>query len=137
MVTLVALGAWLGMNRHEPLALALANMRPAADTTVVIQYGLFSQIDGIVINPADAGAHRFLMVSIGLEAGHARVLDEVAEKDVVLRDAVMNRLGVLTVAELADIRQREALKESLRHEINRHLRRGELDRLYFTQFVIQ
>ena len=109
----------------------------AAGEDAPIEYGEFTVIDGLVINPAGTDGARYLMVSVGLEAADPAVLEEVAGKDIVLRDAAIGLLSGKTIPVLADISQREGLKEELRALVNRTLREGEIDRLYFTQFMLQ
>lgn len=102
-----------------------------------VKYGEFMQIEGLVVNPAGTGGVRYLMVSVGLEAADPAVLEEVTAKDVVVRDAVIGLLSAKTVETLADIGNRDGMKEEIRLTINGILGKGEIDRLYFTQFMLQ
>jgi flagellar FliL protein len=102
-----------------------------------IEYGEFVQIDGLVVNPAGTGGARYLMVSIGLEAADAAVLEEVGTKDIVVRDAIISHLSGKTIETLADISNRDGIKEEIRALINEIVSEGEIDRLYFTQFMLQ
>ena len=109
----------------------------AADAKRPVKYGEFMQIEGLVVNPAGTGGVRYLMVSVGLEAADPAVLEEVTTKDVVVRDAVIGLLSAKTVETLADIGNRDDMKEEIRLTINGILGKGEIDRLYFTQFMLQ
>lgn len=109
----------------------------AEEDDAPIEYGEFMQIDGLVVNPAETGGSRYLMVSLGLEAADAAVLEEVGLKDVVVRDAIIGHLSGKTVETLSDISTREGMKEEIRALINGILAEGEIDRLYFTQFMLQ
>ncbi len=100
-------------------------------------YGEFSELPDIIINPASSGGQRFLMLNIGLEAKQTKTLEEVTSKEVVVRDTVLKVLGSRSIDELADISKRNELKESLRQAVNSVLRTGEIERLYFTRYVIQ
>ena len=100
-------------------------------------YGEFSELSDIIINPASSGGQRFLMLNIGLEAMKKETLDEVASKEVVVRDTVLKVLGSRSVDELADITRRNELKESIRQAVNGVLRNGQVERLYFTRYVLQ
>ena len=77
------------------------------------------------------------MVKLGLESHKAAVLEELEQKQVVVRDTVLKLLAVRTVEELANIELRAQIKEELRSAVNAILRKGEVDRLYFTQYVLQ
>ncbi len=77
------------------------------------------------------------MVNLGLEVNKESVLEELSQKDMVVRDTVLRLLSARTVAELADISLRETIKQELMQEINRVLAEGKVQRLYFTQYVLQ
>jgi len=129
-----ALGGWVALNRAAPAGPDAATAEAAAPP---IRYGQFAKIDGLVVNPAGTDGSRYLMVTVGLESASGKVLKELGEKDVVLRDAIITVLSSKTVAELASVAQRDALREEIRAAVNARLRGGEVDRLYFTQYVLQ
>ena len=102
-----------------------------------LEYGVFTEIEGIVINPASTSGQRYLMVNIGLESANQAILDEVSGKEIVVRDTVLKILGSQSVEDLVDISRRNELKEMLRSAVNDILDEGEVDRLYFTRYVLQ
>ena len=102
-----------------------------------IEYGLFHEITNLVINPKDSDGRRYLMVSIGLESKSPKTLEEMQAKEIVVRDKVLKLLGLMTVEELAAIENRNRIKEDLRQAVNELVHKGEIDRLYFTQYVLQ
>ena len=101
------------------------------------EYGSFTRLDGLVVNPAKSGGNRYLAVSIAFEAGEVSVETELKNKKVVVKDAVLRLLSERTVDELSDPGQRDDLKAALIKETNRILTKGTVDRLYFTEFVLQ
>lgn len=101
------------------------------------EYGAFAQLKGLVVNPAESQGNRYLAVSIAFETDNSSVEKELQDKKVVVKDAVLGLLSERTVEELSDPEQRDALKEALRKETNRILQTGDVDRLYFTEFVLQ
>ena len=102
-----------------------------------IDYGEFMEMESLIINPAGTDGTRYLMIKIGLESKKAKALEEVREKAIVLRDAILRDLSARTVDELAAIEHRNQIKEDLREVINGILEKGEVTRLYFTQYVLQ
>ncbi len=106
-------------------------------TDMPIEYGEFAQLEPLVINPAETNGSRFLMVGVGIESADPAVLEEVALKDIVVRDLVNDVLSTKTVEMLSDVSNRDSLKQEIRLLINTHLSEGEIDRLYFTQFMLQ
>lgn len=101
-----------------------------------VEYGAFTNLPGFIVNPAGSGGRRYLMVDLALEAADEATIEEVTSREVVLRDAVVAILAGRTVEQLASIADRPALKDSLKSRVNEILE-GDVDRLYFTQYVLQ
>jgi flagellar FliL protein len=135
-----AAGAWVSYFYYPTLLQAATwfpGTNPDTKKDEPIRYGQFTELQGFIVNPAGTGGTRYLMVNIGLESSKAAVLEEIKEKEVVVRDIVLKLLSQRTVEELADISLRPQLKETLRDTINSVLHKGKIDRLYFTQYVLQ
>lgn len=136
-------GAWLAYSHYEDLATISNAIRrdfgkeqtkEAEDEP--IEYGEFAQLENLVVNPA-ASDGRFLMISLGMEFSEAAVTEEIGSRDVVIRDTVLRLLSKRTVPELSDIDLRDAIKDELRESLNGILEEGDINRLYFTQYVLQ
>lgn len=107
-------------------------------TNAPVEYGVFAQIEGLTVNPqSHDGMQHYLLTSIGIEAAKQAVLDEVAARDIVVRDTIIKLMSARTMAELASLEGRDALKTDVRDAINDVLRKGKIDRVYFTQYVLQ
>lgn len=102
-----------------------------------VEYGVFAQIDGITVNPVSVGGTRYLLTNIGIEAAKEATLEEVKERDIVVRDTIIKLLSARTIETLSSVEGRNALKDDVRGAINSTLRTGQVDRVYFTQYVIQ
>ena len=95
-------------------------------------------IDNLVLNPAESGGTRFLLLTITFEVKDASMLDAMKARDSELRDAVLVSIGAKTVEQLADMTQREALKTELKTVTSKLFKKkGAVRRIYFPQFVIQ
>ncbi len=102
-----------------------------------VEYGVFAQIDGITVNPISTDGTRYLLANIGVEAAEEVTLQEVKERDIVVRDTIIKLLSARTVENLSSMEGRSTLKDDVRGAINSTLRKGQIDRVYFTQYVIQ
>jgi flagellar FliL protein len=100
-------------------------------------FGLFHEITGMTVNPAETGGSRYLLVNVALEASDQKTIDQIGEREFVVRDAMLNVMAQKTVPELADITQREALKDTLLYTVNQVIDEGQVRRFYFTQYVMQ
>lgn len=125
-----------------PYANRVARLLPYVDASAdstgeTREYGSFTRMQGLVVNPAGSAGERYLAVSLAFEAESSSVVQEIQRKNVVIRDAVLALLSEQTVDELADPDRRDALKRRLRARANTILGTGTVDRLYFTEFVLQ
>jgi len=132
------------LDRADQLATQATSALPyvgSADTSAgragsPREYGSFTRMQGLVVNPAGAKG-RYLAVSIAFESKSSSVENELGEKKVVVKDAILGLLSEQTVEELSSSDHRAKLKAELRKETNRVLSRGSVERLYFTEFVLQ
>lgn len=115
---------------------AEAAVPPADEAAPPTEYGEFTTLQGIIVNPAGSGGRRYLMMDLALESPDAEGAEEVALREAVIRDAVIGLLAKHTVEELASTNRRLALKDSIRTTVN-GLIEGDVDRLYITQYVLQ
>jgi flagellar FliL protein len=99
--------------------------------------GALSKLEGLVVNPAGSRGNRYLAISVVFEMEAPKVKKEMEKKKVIIKDAVLRLLSERTVEELSDPERRDTLKKALREEANGILSKGEVDRLYFTEFVLQ
>ena len=139
----IGAGAYLTYSNYERFAaIAMAagvnlGTEDAEGQHKPIQYGQFIQLSDMVINPTGSSGKRYLLVSLGLESQNPVTLEEIAAKEIVVRDTILKVLGLRTVDELADINRRGELKHALREAVNAIVHEGQVDRMYFTQFVLQ
>lgn len=142
LVIPAAVGAAVAYSQYPRIAekaaatgMALSGGQDAKEEP--LQYGHFITISELLINPAGTGGKGFLVVTLGLETKSSSVISEVEEKEIVIRDAILQLLSEHTQEDLAAIELRGVLKEEIIGELNRILQKGDIDRLYFTQFLLQ
>lgn len=138
-----AVGGFLAYSQYVPLAqTAVTNgiefgIVQKAKGSEPIKYGQFSMINDLLINPKNSGGKRFLVLSLGVETKSSDVIAELADKEIVVRDAILQMLSEHTAEELSSIELRESLKVRIIDRLNSLLQKGEIDRLYFTQYLLQ
>lgn len=142
-VLVLALGAggWVAYSQYgqvDQAAKQVTGLFASSDTAASpTEFGSFHEIKGMIVNPTGTDGNRVLMVNVGLESQAAPVITELQDKEVVVRDLILNRMGQKTVDQLASISQRDSIKQDLRTSINKILEKGTVNRLYFTQYVLQ
>lgn len=134
-------GSWLAYNQYGWLDRTASSFQgddaAQADGDAPIEYGTFTELENLIVNPAGSHGERYLAVSLGFEAEDAAVLAELEEREVVVRDALLSLLSARTVDELSTVAQRDSMKGELREAVNARLPSGGIDRIYFTRYVLQ
>ncbi len=131
-------GGYLAYSQYVTLAaMGYEEETNGEEESEPVEYGEFRELDNLIINPIGTEGKRYLMVKIGFESDKPKALDELTEKDVVVRDAILRYLSSQTIEDLAAINKRDDLKQGLREMINEILEKGKITRLYFTQYVLQ
>jgi len=123
---------FLGHRTPEP---EQAQKRPKQSESAKLAH---KDLKDFTVNLADAEGNRYLRVNIVVEYPENKELEaELERKGTVIRDAVLSFLRTKTVASIRDPAGSEKLKEDLVGIVNRHLEKGEVKRVYFTEFLIQ
>jgi flagellar FliL protein len=96
-------------------------------------------IDNLVLNPAQSGGTRFLLLTIAFELKDDATLEEMKTRDAELRDAVLVTVGAKSVEYLSDMAVRDTLKGELKSVAGKLFpkKKNAIHRIYFPQFVIQ
>ena len=129
-------GAWLAYAQYPALAEMTAS-GPEEATDEPIEFGEFMELSNIIVNPADSDGRRLLMLSLGMETSDAAILESLTQREMVVRDTIIKILGQRTVDQLANIEERTLIKDQLRDAVNGIISEGEINRMYFTQYVLQ
>ena len=95
------------------------------------------QIDNLVLNPAQSGGTRFLMLTVAFDLKDAAAVEQMKVRDAEVRDAILTVIGSKTVEQLVDISARNALKGELRNSVGQLFSKGAVKQIYLPQFVIQ
>jgi len=99
--------------------------------------GAATEIADLVVNPAGSEGMRYLCVSVSLEASSEAASSELAGRQSQVRDALIGILGARTVTELSNVETRDHLREEIRQSISGLLSQGEVEAVYFSNFVLQ
>jgi flagellar FliL protein len=94
-------------------------------------------LENLVLNPAQSGGTRFLMVTAAFEIKDAPSEEMVKQRDAEMRDALLSLLGRKTVEELTDMSRRDTIKREVMNTIAPIFPAGTVKKVFFPQFVIQ
>jgi|GEM_PF-506244 len=99
--------------------------------------GSMFQIKDIVVNPAGTNGTRYLCTTVTLEISDVLVEEEVEAREAQVRDLLIEILGRRTVPELSSLEMRDYIRDEIRLSVNSLLASGEIDGVYFSNFVLQ
>lgn len=95
------------------------------------------EFQNIVLNPANSGGNRFLMVSVAFELKDGAAEQTMKDREPEIRDRILALLGQKTIEELTDIKQRDAVKEQVLEVVRPLFPNDAVRKVFFPQFVIQ
>lgn len=91
-----------------------------------------------VINLADDGGSRYLRVKMVLEyPKNEKLAKELEEQNPKIMEKVLHILRSKTVDDIRPVEKEEKVKAEIIKAINKELKKGKVDRIYFTDFLIQ
>ncbi|KJS15906.1 MAG: hypothetical protein VR69_11620 [Peptococcaceae bacterium BRH_c4b] len=91
-----------------------------------------------VINLADADGSRFLRVKMVLEYPKNEKLKlEIEEDQPLIQENILHILRTKSVDDIRPVEKEEKVKAEIINVINKDLKSGKVERLYFTDFLIQ
>ncbi|TVQ12148.1 MAG: hypothetical protein EA364_09180 [Balneolaceae bacterium] len=100
------------------------------------QKGYF-ELKNIVINPANSGGERYVVMSIGVEISEPSLVNELEKKGFMVKDRVIQILSSKTMEFFQSMEGKNQLKKELAIMFNDVLGRPVVRDLYFTQYVMQ
>jgi len=101
------------------------------------QVGPMFGLDKFIVNLASDGGSRYLRTSINLELSSEEFQAEVEKKKPLIRDIIIKVLSAKSYEEISTIRGKENLKDELVSELNKIFTDGNIQNIFFTEFVIQ
>jgi len=82
-------------------------------------------------------AGKFVRVEIRLKMSDTDLVDELKDKNIVLRDAVITEMSLKRFSEVSTQKGKEQLKENIKNRLNGILSDGDIEEVYFTKFIVQ
>ncbi|HEY3295753.1 MAG TPA: flagellar basal body-associated FliL family protein [bacterium] len=94
-------------------------------------------LDEIVVNPAETGGRRYLVVSLGLQTTAPEAEKSIEKFKPLIRDALISLLSSKHMDELSRISYRDTLRAEIKEATNRELRKIKVDNVVFSSYVLQ
>jgi flagellar protein FliL len=103
----------------------------------VADFGIPVNVGNFTINLADQDGPRYLKVVVQAAVSSERTKEEVEHREPQMRDITISYLSSLTLSDTKGARAKEDIRESLRKRMNNMLQTGEVEDIFFTEFVTQ
>jgi flagellar FliL protein len=132
LVLLVAAAGAAAFNFFKPGGAETGQKAEKPAVTKTMDFG------NLVVNLADPPGGRYFRMALTLEYVDPGTLEEeLKEKEHRIRDGLVFLLRQKSSFDLRDREAPETIREEIRREINRHLEKGEIKEVYFTEFLVQ
>lgn len=99
--------------------------------------GTMFQIKDIVVNPSGTNGTRYLCTTVALEISDPLVEKEATAREAQVRDLLIEILSRRTVTELSSLEMRDHIRDEIGRSVNTLLTSGNIDGVYFSNFVLQ
>lgn len=99
--------------------------------------GILFNFNDVIVNPAGTAGARFLNANIVLEYTDADLTGEITEKEVQIRDALINLLVNKTIAEMDGGDDQAKIKTEIIESCNKILKKGKIRNVFFPSWVFQ
>jgi flagellar FliL protein len=106
-------------------------------STDYTKMGPIYPMDQFIVNLYNEGSSRYLKTTINFELSIPELSAEMDTKKPLIRDIVIKTLSAKTYEEISTIKGKENLKDELALKVNQVLTDGQINNLFFTDFVIQ
>jgi|ERR1700722_18802788 flagellar FliL protein len=104
------------------------------------ELGALEHMGDFLVNLSDVEETHYLKTTIDLEQNYGSSVEfgnEIGNRKAQLRDIIISTLSSKSSEDLRTPEGKEALKEELKERINSVLAKGQIARIYFTDFAIQ
>lgn len=99
--------------------------------------GPLYKMDTFIVNLSGDSGARYLKASLQFELGADNVTEELASRTPQVRDLILTLLSSKTFADISSTAGKFALREEMVSRVNEILSAGEVQQVYFTEFVVQ
>jgi flagellar basal body-associated protein FliL len=115
----------------------LPKARPTKPPVGLDAVGSMFQIKDIVVNPSGTNGTRYLCTTVALEITNPAVEEEATAREAQVRDLLIEILSRRTVTELSSLEMRDHIRDEIGTSVNALLTSGDIDGVYFSNFVLQ
>lgn len=113
------------------------NKRVSKRSTNLLTIGPMYPMDQFVVNLLSESGGKFLKVALDIELDSENLAAEMDMKKSLLRDIIIRSLSSKTFEEISTMKGKDRLKDEIVGKINAVLADGQINNIFFTDFVVQ
>lgn len=98
---------------------------------------VLQEVETFLVNLSDPGGKRYLKLTMKAKLSDKEVQAEFAGRNFEIRDTVIMLLSSKEFPEISKPEDKATLKQELVFALNRLLRKGQVQDVYFTEFLVQ
>jgi len=98
---------------------------------------LFWPINSIIVNLMDDNGGRYLKITIQLELSNKDCISELDSLKPEIMDSLLSLLSSKTYKDVATFQGKQRLRDEIALRLNNYLSKGQITKVYFTEFIIQ
>ncbi|MDF1874684.1 flagellar basal body-associated protein FliL [Sulfurimonas sp. SAG-AH-194-I05] len=114
-----------------------ASMTPMDDNRQLSEIGILYPMDTFTVNLKSDAGRRYLKATMSLELEGEELSLELDAKTAVLRDRIIRILSSKTLEEISSKKGKAKVSSQIMGTLNAMIADGEIQGIYFTEFVIQ
>ncbi len=105
--------------------------------TTFAQMGDVFHLKDLTVNPLATNGRRFVVAEYALESHDPNVIQELQSREPQIRDEFIRYLRQHTASQILDLEFQETSKKELTQMVNKLLRTGNIDSMYYTKLILQ
>lgn len=94
-------------------------------------------VDDIIVNPAGTEGKRLVLASLGFDVSSEEAFKEMEEKEVIVKDIIITIMSRKSLTELKQVSYKDTLKEDIKESLKKSLPEVQINRIYFSKYIIQ
>lgn len=84
-----------------------------------------------------SGSNSYVKIKISVEVNNEKVIEEIQNRSPQIRDTIISILRAKQMKDIQGNPSSRDLREEIRTKVNKHLAKGKITNVFFTEFVIQ
>lgn len=97
--------------------------------------GKLVPLETFLVNLAGSRGRKLMKINMELEVDNGEVMAEVEQLKPKIRDIIIIILSGKTYAQVANKEGKDTLRDEIRDQVNLFLTKGQIKRVYFTEFI--